>query len=102
VVAPGGTIVLIGMPGHVGVDLTGLWQREVSLCGAYAYGPEPSAGGRHSFALAMELIEAGHLQRLVSASYPLTRHAEAIDHAATAGRRGATKVVFDLRDVKRR
>ena len=102
VVAPGGTIVLIGMPGHVGVDLTGLWQREVSLCGAYAYGPEPTAGGRHSFALAMELIEADHLQRLVSASYPLTRHAEAIDHAATAGRRGATKVVFDLRDAPRR
>ncbi len=53
VTAPGGTVVLLGMPGHVGVDLTGLWQREVRLAGAYAYGPEPAAGGRHSFDLAM-------------------------------------------------
>jgi threonine dehydrogenase-like Zn-dependent dehydrogenase len=102
VVAPGGTIVLLGMPGHVGVDLTGLWQREVHLVGAYAYGPEPARGGRHSFDLAMELVEAADLGRLVSASYPLDRHLEAIDHAASAGRRGATKVVFDLRGAKRR
>jgi threonine dehydrogenase-like Zn-dependent dehydrogenase len=102
VVAPGGTIVLLGMPGHVGVDLTGLWQREVHLVGAYAYGPEPARAGRHSFDLAMDLIEAADLGRLVSASYPLDRHVEAIDHAASAGRRGATKVVFDLRGAKQR
>jgi threonine dehydrogenase-like Zn-dependent dehydrogenase len=102
VVAPGGTIVLLGMPGHVGVDLTGLWQREVHLVGAYAYGPEPARAGRHSFDLAMDLVEVADLGRLVSASYPLDRHVEAIDHAASAGRRGATKVVFDLRGAKRR
>jgi threonine dehydrogenase-like Zn-dependent dehydrogenase len=102
VVAPGGTVVLVGMPGHVGVDLTGLWQREVRLTGAYAYGSEPAAGGRHSFELAMEMIGAADLGRLVSAAYPLERHTEAIDHAAGAGRRGATKVVFDLRGEKRR
>jgi threonine dehydrogenase-like Zn-dependent dehydrogenase len=102
VVAPGGTVVLLGMPGHVGVDLTGLWQREVRLVGAYAYGTEVTASGRHSFDLAMELIEADDLQRLVSAAYPLDRHADAIGHAASAGRRGATKVVFDLRDAGRR
>jgi threonine dehydrogenase-like Zn-dependent dehydrogenase len=102
VVAPGGTVVLLGMPGHVGVDLTGLWQREVRLVGAYAYGPEPAAGGRHSFDLAMELIEADNLGRLVTAAYPLDRHTDAIDHAASAGRRGATKVVFDLRRAPRR
>ena len=33
VTAPGGTVVLLGMPGHVGVDLTGLWQREIRLAG---------------------------------------------------------------------
>ena len=33
VTAPGGTVVLLGMPGHVGVDLTGLWQREIRLVG---------------------------------------------------------------------
>jgi threonine dehydrogenase-like Zn-dependent dehydrogenase len=102
VTGPGGTITLVGMPGHVGVDLTGLWQREVSLVGAYAYGPEPTAGGRHSFALAMDLVEQADLQRLVTACYPLERHAEAIEHAAAAGRRGAVKIAFDMRKERRR
>jgi threonine dehydrogenase-like Zn-dependent dehydrogenase len=97
VVAPGGTVVMVGMAGHVGVDLTGLWQREVSVRGAYAYGPEPLVGGRHSFDLAFDLVAAAGLERLVSAAYPLDRYAAAIDHAATAGRRGGVKVVFDLR-----
>jgi threonine dehydrogenase-like Zn-dependent dehydrogenase len=102
IAAPGGTIVLLGMPGHVGVDLTGLWQREVRLVGAYAYGVEPLAGGRHSFDLAMEVVAGAGLERLVSATYPLDRFAEAVEHAATAGRRGVVKVAFDLRPEKRR
>jgi hypothetical protein len=84
------------------MDMTGLWQREIRLMGAYAYGPEPTAGGRHSFELSMEVLESAGLDRLVSASYPLDRFGEAIDHAANAGRRGAFKVVFDLRREKRR
>jgi hypothetical protein len=36
-------------------------------------------------------------RRLVSATYPLARYTEAIEHAATAGARGAVKVAFDLR-----
>lgn len=102
VTAPGGTVVLVGMPGQVGIDLTGLWQREVSLVGAYAYGPEPQAGGRHSFSLAMDVIDGAGLHRLVSGCYPLDRFAEAIDHAAAAGRRGAVKIAFDMRDERRR
>jgi threonine dehydrogenase-like Zn-dependent dehydrogenase len=102
VAAPGGTVVLAGMPGHVGVDLTALWQREIRLVGAYAYGPEPAAGGRHSFDLAMEVVESGGLDRLVSATYPLDRYADAIEHASHAGARGATKIVFDLRQERRR
>ncbi len=102
VTAPGGTVVLAGMPAPSSVDLTPLWQREVHLVGAYTYGPEPLAGGRHSFDLAFELAEAVHLERLLSATYPLDRAAEAIEHAAMAGRRGAVKVAFDLRGEKRR
>jgi threonine dehydrogenase-like Zn-dependent dehydrogenase len=102
VAAPGSTVVLAGMPGHVGLDLTALWQREIRLVGAYAYGPEPAAGGRHSFDLAMEVVERAGLDRLVSAAYPLDRYADAIDHAAHAGARGATKIVFDLRKERRR
>lgn len=102
VVEPGGTIVLLGMPGEVKVDLTGLWQREVSVTGAYAYGTEPEAtddagAARRTFDVAFELVADAGLERLVSALYPLNRYREAIAHAADAGRRGATKVAFDLR-----
>ena len=41
-------------------------------------------------------------RRLVSAVYPLDRYREAIDHAANAGRRGAVKIAFDLRDERER
>lgn len=102
VTAPGGTVILVGMPGPSSADLTPLWQREIRLCGSYTYGPEPAAGGRHSFDLAFELVEAAGLGRLVSATYPLERFGDAIDHAAAAGRRGAVKVAFDLRNEKRR
>lgn len=128
VVEPGGTIVMLGMPGEVKVDLTGLWLREVSITGAYAYGterapmtaktsppdsaldatgprrtrknPPPAPEPRRTFDLAFELVADAGLERLVSAVYPLTRYREAIEHAANAGRRGATKVAFDLRTTK--
>jgi len=86
VTAPGGALVLAGMPAPATIDLTPLWQREVSLAGSYTYGPERAAGGRHSFDLAFELAETVGLQRLLSATYPLERAAEAIEHAAAAGR----------------
>ncbi|HSH61118.1 MAG TPA: zinc-binding dehydrogenase, partial [Acidimicrobiales bacterium] len=90
IVRPRGTVVLVGMPGPVLVDLAPLWQREVRLVGSYAY--------RHqTFPTAMELVRAASLGRLVSALYPLDRYREAIDHAAHAGRRGAVKIAFDLR-----
>jgi threonine dehydrogenase-like Zn-dependent dehydrogenase len=95
VVAPGGTVHLVGMPGQVSVDLTTLWHREVAVRGAYAYTSD-------DFAKAFELVEARRLGRLVSATYSLDRYREAIDHAANAGRRGAVKVAFDLRDERER
>jgi threonine dehydrogenase-like Zn-dependent dehydrogenase len=95
VVAPGGTVHLVGMPGRVSVDLTSLWHREAAIKGAYAYTSD-------DFAKAFELVEARDLGRLVSAVYPLERYKEAIDHAANAGRRGAVKVAFDMRHEKRR
>ena len=95
VVAPGGSVTLVGMPGRVAVDLTSLWHREVSLRGAYAYTKE-------DFATAFDLVTDARLERLVSALYPLDRYREAIDHAANAGRRGAVKVAFDLRQERRR
>jgi threonine dehydrogenase-like Zn-dependent dehydrogenase len=109
IVRPRGRIAMVGMPGEVHVDLTGLWQREITLAGAYAYGTErlPATGGatgatRRTFDLAFELVAAADLGRLVTATYPLSRAADAITHAAEAGPRGAVKIAFDLRSERER
>ena len=97
-VRPRGRIVLVGMPAPQRIDLAPLWQREITLIGAYAYGTEHlPEGPRPTFELAFDLVESAMLERLVSAHYPLERYEDAIGHAGTAGRRGATKIVFDLR-----
>ena len=90
VVAPGGTVVLAGMPGLVSVDLTSLWHREVAIRGAYTYTTD-------DFTKAFDLVQDAGLERLVTALYPLDRWRDAIEHAADAGRRGAVKIAFDLR-----
>ena len=96
---PRGTVVLVGMPGRVTVDFTALWHRETELVGAYTYGTETLGDGsrRTSFDLATELVASADLGRLVTASYPLERYEDALEHAANAGRRGTVKVCFDLR-----
>jgi threonine dehydrogenase-like Zn-dependent dehydrogenase len=102
-VRPRGRVVMVGMPGSVQVDLTGLWHREIELVGAYAYGTESTPSGpRRTFDLAFDLVGRADLGRLVSATYPLSRYRDAIEHAASAGGRGAVKVAFDLRDEKER
>jgi threonine dehydrogenase-like Zn-dependent dehydrogenase len=101
-----GRVVLVGMPSKVTVDLAPLWHRELTLVGAYAYGseaaPEPGSTDRRSFELSIDLVGHASLGRLVSALYPLERYEEALAHAGAAGRRGAVKVAFDLRNPKGR
>src|SRR5439155_22138822 len=41
---PGGRVTLVGMPGPERIDLAPLWQREIELVGAYAYGSENPRG----------------------------------------------------------
>jgi threonine dehydrogenase-like Zn-dependent dehydrogenase len=95
ITAPGGDVVLVGMPARVSLELTGLWHREVAIRGCYAY--------EHAdFTTAMALVHDAHLSRLVSAAYPLADYKRAIEHAANAGRRGGVKIVFDLRAEKER
>ena len=95
VCGPGGTVHVVGMPGHTALDLTGLWHRELRLQGCYAYTAA-------DFVTAIELVRDRDLGRLVSATYPLARYRDAIDHAANAGARGAVKIAFDLRDERER
>ncbi len=102
-VRPRGTVVLVGMPGKVHVDLASLWRREVALRGAYAYGSERTLDGTtvRTFELAFDVVAAHSLGRLVSATYPIERFEEALVHAGSAGRRGAVKVAFDFRHGRR-
>jgi threonine dehydrogenase-like Zn-dependent dehydrogenase len=106
-VKPTGRVVLAGMPGHISIDMAGLWHREIELVGAYAYGVERATtrnaadAPRRTFDIAFELVARARLGRLVSATYPLDRYAEAIAHAGAAGRRGAVKIAFDLRKPRR-
>ena len=101
---PRGRVVLMGMPAEVTVDLTGLWHRETQLVGAYTYGTETLADGtrRRTFDLAIETAAASRLDQLLSATYPLDDYEDAIAHASAAGRRGAVKVAFDLRQENHR
>jgi threonine dehydrogenase-like Zn-dependent dehydrogenase len=97
---PRGRIVLLGMPSQVDLDMTGLWHREIELKGAYTYGTETLPDGTRTttFKLAIDTVNAVQAERLLSATYPLDEHIDAIIHAATAGRRGAVKIAFDLRE----
>jgi len=98
---PRGRTVLMGMPAEVTLDLTGLWHRETELVGSYTYGSETLPDGRRdkTFDLAIETAGAIEAERWVSATYRLVDHVDAIAHAAAAGRRGAIKIAFDLRET---
>lgn len=98
---PRGRIVLMGMPAEVRLDLTALWHREVELKGAYTYGTEqmPDGTTARTFDLAVDTADHYQAERLLSATYRLDDHVDAIAHAAAAGRRGAVKVAFDLRET---
>jgi threonine dehydrogenase-like Zn-dependent dehydrogenase len=105
-VRPRGRVALVGMPGHVHVDLTSLWHREVTLAGTYAYGVEAVPNGDaaapvRTFDLAIETVAAKRTGQLVSARYPLDRFEEAVAHAGAAGRRGAVKIAFELPPPRR-
>ena len=90
VVAPGGEVQVVGMPSNVSLELTSLWHRETAIRGCYAYTHD-------DFHTAIDVIRHHDLGNLVSATYALKDYTDAIAHAASAGRRGAVKVAFDLR-----
>ena len=94
----GGRVVAVGMPGEEKVDWGPIWQRELSVMGAYAYGVE--AGGRRTFELAMEAAPGLHLEQLTGPLFGLTDYRDAIAYALEAGRLSAVKVAFDLRDLR--
>ena len=97
--APGGAVVLVGMPAARScLDLTALWHKEIRLAGAYAYGAEEYRGEKmESFELAMSIAQEVKLDNLVGPRFELRQYREAIATARSSGTNGHVKVVFDLR-----
>ena len=96
----GGTVVVVGMPGEERVDWAPIWQRELTVLGAYAYGAEPKKKGKRTFALALEAAPELHLETLTGPLFGLGQYRDAISYAMSAGRLGAVKVAFDLRGLR--
>jgi threonine dehydrogenase-like Zn-dependent dehydrogenase len=96
----GGTVVAVGMPGEEKVDWAPIWQRELTVMGAYAYGSEPARKGRRTFELAIEAAPELHLESLTGPLFGLGEYRDAIAYAMSAGRLGAVKVAFDLRGLR--
>jgi threonine dehydrogenase-like Zn-dependent dehydrogenase len=96
----GGTVVVVGMPGEEKVDWAPIWQRELTVMGAYAYGSEPKRKGRRTFDLALAAAPELHLEKLTGPLFGLGDYRDAIAYAMAAGRLGAVKVAFDLRGLR--
>ena len=96
----GGTVVAVGMPGEEKVDWAPIWQRELKVMGAYAYGSEPARKGQKTFVLALEAAPGLDLGSLVGPLFGLGDYRDAIAYAMSAGRLGAVKVAFDLRRLR--
>ena len=94
----GGRLVAVGMPGTEKVDWAAVWQRELSVLGAYAYGVE--ASGRSTFSLALEAAASLPLAELTGPLFSLGEYQDALTYAMSAGRLGAVKVAFDLRGLR--
>jgi threonine dehydrogenase-like Zn-dependent dehydrogenase len=94
----GGRVVAVGMPGEEKVDWAPIWQRELTVMGAYAYGREQD--GRTTFEIALEAAPDLRLEQLTGPLFGLTDYRDAIEYAVGAGRLSAVKVAFDLRDLR--
>ena len=86
---PRGRVMLVGMPGRVGIDLSLAWQRELDVRGVYAY--------RDDFADALRLASTIRPGRLIADGWPLRDHGRAFEEARRGARVGHPKTVFDLR-----
>lgn len=94
-----GTVLLLGIPGIVEIDLTTIWMKEVALVGGVFHARDPGAHGgatEHSVDRALELLaaRADTCRRLVTHEFALEDYREALATAYARGDRRAIKVVL--------
>ena len=94
----GGRVVTVGMPGEEKVDWAPIWQRELTVTGAYAYGTERT--GERTFELALAAAPDLGLDQLTGPLFDLADYRDALAYAIQAGKLSAVKVAFDLRNLR--
>ncbi|PSR33853.1 MAG: alcohol dehydrogenase [Sulfobacillus benefaciens] len=98
-VRPQGTVVLVGAAAHLpGVDWTFVWNREIQLLGALAYGPEANYGHLHTFEATMRYLKSSLLpvEKLITHRMPLHDYRTAIRANLNRNQYHAIKTVFDF------
>jgi threonine dehydrogenase-like Zn-dependent dehydrogenase len=94
-----GTFVLIGNVARVdGLDMSLVWAKELSIQGTLGYGEDEWRGERrHTFDWLMRLYGpfADRVGKLVTHTYPLTRHREAVAMALDRSGASSVKVLFE-------
>ena len=98
-VAGRGTVLLLGIPGVVEVDLTPVWMKEISFVGALIHAPDPGPHGgatAHSIDRALKLLAKSSFpaDALVTHEFPLTDYRRGIETALERGSNGVIKVVL--------
>jgi threonine dehydrogenase-like Zn-dependent dehydrogenase len=98
--APRGTLVVLGVNPPGRFEWTPLYFKEVRVVGSNAFGIEEVEGRRqHGIRHYLDLVEAGRvdLSGMLTHTFPLERWWDAFATIAHQGETGAIKVAFDLR-----
>jgi threonine dehydrogenase-like Zn-dependent dehydrogenase len=90
-----GTIVVAGRAGHLELDWSVVWSRELTIAGSGGFGREPA--GWRTFAAVREWLTDPSFpaDSLVTHRFPLDSYEVAIATAAAGEAMGAVKVVFE-------
>jgi threonine dehydrogenase-like Zn-dependent dehydrogenase len=98
-----GQCILIGTGDGVGVDLTPIWFRELTVRGIYGRAEERWNGRRiGTYQMVHELMASGRLDvaAMLTHTYRLGEYRQAFAAAMHKTARGAMKVAFDFRKTK--
>ncbi len=98
-----GQCILIGTGDGVGVDLTPIWFRELTVRGIYGRAEESWNGRRiGTYQMVHELMASGRLDvaAMLTHTYRLDAYRQAFATAMHKTARGAMKVAFDFRKTK--
>jgi len=99
----GGAVVLIGIDlRRIRVDLNPVWYQQVDLIGSQGHGMDAWQGQRrHTYEWVIDFIRSGKMKGdgLITHRFPFSDYKQAVTAAASKGKSGAIKVVFDYQNL---